>query len=304
LLPSFNWEVKSGSKSDWEGLGVPPECIYLNETLTAAQVLDRYVHTLDGAHVLGPMSVAAGYRQQFDNLLSQMIANHARDHDKDFTTTGDTAALRLETINGSFTIEQRLRARVICTLQTKPGANPVGNCSARVDVLRAPKGQLDALTSFVASQSLTNAKHDDSWLNAVLARMGKVPFDPPHPGRTALAMVHRQAEDFGLTAERRHEAGHELGHEFEEIRDFKQSPHERVMEMLGQAEVKPDWADSALDSLTQIRSGSAVQPITVHTWSSTAGQQYQTCNPNANPNGVLDGSWTETPQVHRNDQPQ
>jgi hypothetical protein len=128
----------------------------------------------------------------------------------------------------------------------------------------------------------------------------KLPFDPPHPDRAALAMVHRQAEDFGWIAERRYERGHE----FENIRDVPERRYERLMKMLKPPDVTPDWADFALDSLPQIDSSGALQPSTVHAWSSSTGQRYGTCNPNANPNGVLAGSWTENTQVHGNDQPQ
>lgn len=114
LLPGFNWVVMQ--KSGWEGLGVPPEHIYLNETLTAAQFLDRYVHTLGVVHVVGPMSVGNTYQQQFDDLIRQMNTNNPKTAEFSVTTTGDATALRIETVNGTFTIEQRLRARVICSL--------------------------------------------------------------------------------------------------------------------------------------------------------------------------------------------
>jgi hypothetical protein len=98
LLPSFNWEVRSKSSQEWEGLGVPPDCIYLKETLTAAQFLDRYVKTLGGTHVVGPMNISPDYRQQLDQLLSQMNANKSSDPKTNMTTTGDAAALRIETV--------------------------------------------------------------------------------------------------------------------------------------------------------------------------------------------------------------
>jgi hypothetical protein len=289
LMPSFNWDVQDKSRSDWEGLGVPPDCVYLNETLTAAQFLDRYVRTLGGAHVVGPMNISAAFRQQLDQLLSQMNANKSSDPKMSMTTTGDAAALRIETVNGTFAIEQRLRARVICTLWPKPLAGIDGNCSARVDVLRAPKGQLDVLVALVDGHNLTTAKHDDRWLSAVMARMGlhgaKPPFDPPHPDRAALAMVYRQAKDFGLTEE------------LERSRMYSTEPLEhryRQMELAPDAigGSVPDWADFALEPRPKVSDDGLVQlGIQERKWSNSSGQWYRTRYPNADPNGTLPGKW-------------
>jgi hypothetical protein len=291
LLPSFNWEVRRKSSQEWEGLGVPPDCIYLNETLTAARFLDRYVKTLSGTHVVGPMNISPDYRQQLDQLLSQMNANKSSDPKTNMTTTGNAAALRIETVNGTFTIEQRLRARVVCKLWSKPIAGVAGNCFARVDVLRAPKGQLDALVELVDSHSLTNAKHDDSWLSAVMAQMGyhgeALPFDPPHLNQTAMAMVRRQAEDLGLTYE---------FEEFERSRMDHTEPvdrqRERIMDRPNSVgSTVPDWADFAVEPRPRRTADGFVQLVVERKWSNSSGQWFLTRFQDAHPNGTLPGKW-------------
>jgi len=68
-----------------------------------------------------------------------------------------------------------------------------------------------------------------------------------------------------------------------------------------------DWVDYALDQQTVNGQGGTVKISSAysHTWSSTVGNQtqwYQTNDPNANPNGVLPGNWTQDTKVHGNGQ--
>jgi hypothetical protein len=69
-----------------------------------------------------------------------------------------------------------------------------------------------------------------------------------------------------------------------------------------------DWVDYALDQQTVVGPGGVakVSSSYTQTWSSTVGNQtqwFQTNDPNANPNGVLSGNWTQDTKVHGNGQP-
>jgi predicted double-glycine peptidase len=69
-----------------------------------------------------------------------------------------------------------------------------------------------------------------------------------------------------------------------------------------------DWVDYALDQKTVADPNtgqvSKVSNSYTHTWvDSTGTVSYQTNDPNANPNGVLQGNWTEQQQVHGNGTP-
>jgi len=284
LLPFFNWQVMSSKNSHFVGpLSMLSECIFLHSTMTAAQFLDSYVKTLGSANIVGPMSISAQYRRQLDELVAKMNAMPPQDPKSSMHTTGDAAALRIETTNGTFIIEQRLRARVVCSLWSKAITDNAGHCIARLDVLRAPKGQLDALVILVDSHDLTNAKNDDEWLSRIVAQMKdqRIHFDPshPHPNKAVLAIVHRQARDFGLAT--REEVERELEELGEPVgRTF------RTMAEIFRPRDGTDWADFALDP----------DPDTMHTWSSSSGERYQTYDPGANPNGVLAGNWTQIQQ--------
>jgi hypothetical protein len=276
LLPIFFWAVSKN-----EELAIGGDCIHLTNALTASQFLDRYAQTLGPVHVVGPSDVGPAYRKQLDGLIEQMDSTASQYPGLGITHTGDAAALRIDATNGTFTIELRLRARVICSLKSKRIVDS-GICLARIDVLRAPKGELDALIDFVDSHNLANAKHEPEWAAAITQRIENDQigrhFDPQHPNTGALAMIHRQADDFGLV---------------------RAEPHEAFMRTLGPAretECMPsDWTDFALAPKAQRTSDGVVSsPYTLFEWSNSTGERYATYNPTASPNGVLAGAWTNT----------
>jgi hypothetical protein len=282
LLPSFSWEIQEKNASAPEGLSESQDCIYLNGTMTAAQFLDRYVGSLRAVHVVGPMSISEGYRQQLDQLISQMNAHELKDPKLRSQSTGDAAAERIEATNGSFTIEQRLRARVVCVTWPKAIAGKLGNCSARLDVLCAPKGQLDALVKLVDSNNLTTAKNDDLWLQRLVEEIRgdhMNHFDPYIPNRVAVASLYRQANDFGLI--QRPRGG---------TRPL--TPFARTQDPM-----TFDWADFVLDfEQPKDPDGTAHAANDPVLWSDSDGQHYRTDDPGANPNGVLTGQWTGEPE--------
>ena len=274
LQPIFQWAV---SKSD--ELHIKGDCIHLRDAPTAAQFLDLYAKTLGVAQVIGPSDVGPAYREQLDALLKQMDAAAAKKPGSIMKQTGDAAAMRLETTNGAFTIEQRLRARVICSFYSKPLVAS-GTCLARIDVLRAPKGELDALIDLADSHNLVSAKNEPEWATAITQRMlndqNGSHFDPPQPNPGAAAMMRRQADDFGL---------------------IHVAPHEEFMRSFGPARetdcMPPDWTDFALTPKGQTTADGVVHlPYSLFVWSSSTGERYATYNPTANPNGVLSGTWT------------
>jgi hypothetical protein len=274
LLPIFQWAVSTG-----DNLAFTRDCIHLRDALTAAQFLDRYAKSLGPVRIVGPSDVGPAYREQLDSLLKKMDAAASQNPGLGMKESGNAAALRLETTDGTFTIEQRLRVRIICSVYSKPTAGS-GNCSARMDVLRAPKGELDALIDVVDSHNLVSAKNELEWATAITQRIRNDQagrhFDPQHSDAGAVRMIHRQADDLGL---------------------IRLELHEAFMRSLGPAKeadcVPSDWTDFALTPKGQTTADGVVHaPYSLFAWSSSTGERYATYNPTANPNGVLAGTWT------------
>src|SRR5579884_3355426 len=116
-MPVFGWRWRPNLRMDNSG------CLPLTGPLTAAEFLAKYVETIPGGvHVVGPMSVTPQYRQAAEKLANianegnnRLMANLRSNH------TFDVAALRVQTVNGSFVIEQRLRTMVECGINNNPG---------------------------------------------------------------------------------------------------------------------------------------------------------------------------------------
>jgi len=174
-----------------------------------------------------------------------------------------------------------------------------------VDVLTAPQGKLDALVQLVDSQNLPHGVNSPQWMQAALARQQR-------QGQQAMA---------ALTAQERQESAM-IYQQFQQIMQRSAAEHQAFMQqqesqfqsamananasMNAQSTAASDWVDYALDQQTVTGAGGTVKVSSAYsqTWSNGAGQWYQTNVPNANPNGVLSGNWTQDTKVHGNGQPQ
>ena len=265
LLPSFNWRIRAKGAAQPERLNPGRLCIDLNGPMTATQFLDRYLRTLDAPRVLGPMNTAAGYREQLDRFLSRMNALPPMGAEVRLRTTGDAAAVRIETTNGTFTIRERLRA---------------------------PTGEFDSLVNLVDRHNLTTAKSDQAWLHQLFGQLRRrrknVSHDRYRTNPDAAAMPYRQAGDFGLV--------HRLPcQRFLACFDGEYPGAERVLtsSLLANYLRTRDWADFALDSMsTRGPDGKPHVAATLRTWRSSDGRRYEIGYSDANPNGVFPGRWT------------
>jgi hypothetical protein len=307
IEPVIGWQWHPNMKGTFNS-----GCANLSGQVSAANFLQYYLGTLQGGvHVVGTMPVAAAYSQwaqglatNANNLASSSPAAMRTTH------TADTAALRIEVVNGTFVVEERLRTVVECSMNTDRStamSNALygGTCWARVDVLTAPQGKLDALVQLVDSQNLPHGVNSPQWMQAALARQQR-------QGQQAMA---------ALTAQERQESAM-IYQQFQQIMQRSAAEHQAFMQqqesqfqsamananasMNAQSTAASDWVDYALDQQTVTGAGGTVKVSSAYsqTWSNGAGQWYQTNVPNANPNGVLSGNWTQDTKVHGNGQPQ
>jgi hypothetical protein len=179
-----------------------------------------------------------------------------------------------------------------------------GGCSAHVDVLRAPKGKLDALAQLVDSHDLVRTPHEDQWLQRVqqtLAQQNERKFnDLVRQEQAGSAMLRQQHEQFMATSRRNHEA-----FMAQQESSFHSSMNNAINAMNARSTAASDWVDYSLDQQTVTGAGGTVKVSSAYsqTWSDGQGHWYQTNNPNTNPNGVLSGNWSLTQKVHGNGTP-
>jgi hypothetical protein len=299
LLPAFNWTFHPSMK----GFRPVNGCLAYTGPMSAADFLNHYVEMVagDGMHVVGPMPVGAAYQQRVAGVAQNMSRIAPNIHG-----SADAAAVRIETVNGTFLIEQRLRAYVECRIAASgPDANG-GGCSAHVDVERAPKGKLDGLCALVDAHDLVRTPHEDAWLQRVQQTMMQRGREDQarltRQEQASQAMLKKQFDDFMATSQRNHEA-----FMAQQESSFRSSMNNANAAMNARTTAASDWVDYALDQQTVIGQGglAKVSSSYTHTWSSTVGNQtqwFQTNDPNANPNGTLSGNWTEDTKVHGNGQ--
>jgi hypothetical protein len=295
LLPAFNWSFHPAIQ-----MKTVAGCLPIQQTLTASQFLDHFVELIPGGvHVTGPMSIAPLYQQRVEKFATNMNANNNGVH-----VTVDTAALRVETVNGSFIIEQRIRAWVECRTNSQLGKFSGGGCSAHIDVLRARKGKLDELVALVDRHDLTKVVNDPQWLAAYMQRQQREGAARMAALRQTearqSAMLRTQYEQMQQTMNRNHEA-----FMAQQESQFHSAMNNANNAMNARTTAASDWVDYALDQQTVSGSGGTVKVSSSYTqtWSNGQNQWFQTNNPNANPNGVLTGNWTLNTKVHGNGQP-
>ncbi|HEY2857614.1 MAG TPA: hypothetical protein VGJ21_04310 [Terracidiphilus sp.] len=298
LLPTFNWSFHPAIR-----MNTIAGCLPYKSTMSAAEFLSHFVELIPGGvHVDGPMSIAQPYRERVEEVASSLNANNRT---PGFHATVDTAALRVETINGSFVIEQRVRVWIGCRTNNQAGVFSGGGCDAHVDVLRAPKGKLDALVALVDAHDLTKPTGDPQWKAAYLQRQSRENAqrmrDLTETENRQLSMIQAQGEQIQETMKRNHEA-----FMAQQESQFQSAMKNANSAMNARTTAASDWVDYALDQQTVYGSGGLAKVSSAYsqTWSNGQNQWFQTNDPNADPNGTLYGNWTRNVKVHGNGQPQ
>jgi hypothetical protein len=300
--PVFGWKWRPQVRAlDTSG------CAPLTGTMTAAQFLQYYIGTMQGGvHVVGTMPVSSQYQQWASGLAAQANQMSSRMVPAlQSQSTADTAALRIETVDGSFVVEQRLRTVVECGVNNSNTTMNGGVCWARVDVLTAPQGKLDALVQLVDSNNLPHGVFDPTWGQAFMARQQQ-------QGNAMLAklaaqekaesqMIYQQFQQIMARSAAEHQAFMQ-----QQESQFQSAMANANASMNAQSTATSDWVDYALNQQTMSGPGGTAKVSSDYsqTWTNGQGQWYQTSVPGTDPNGVLSGTWTPATKVHGNGAPE
>ncbi len=336
-LPFFSWDATSPDGQSqinvlpllgWRwGKGVPNGngCIPLTESLTAADFLQKFAARLKGVRVVGSMPVEDAFRMQEEKFTSNANSQSSR-MPPAFRSqnTGDVAAIRAIDSTGH---EMRLRAAVSC--QERQGNWPGGNCFAKVDILRAPKGQLNALVALVDSHNLLGGHPTEEWKAALMNRLQQ---RNQQEGDARLAEGRRQsaAESQMLNNQyqsnmQRQQANHNA---FMGQMQQQQANHEAFLgqmqsstnssmahtqaNMNARSTAASDMQDYSLDQQTVSGANGTYKTSSQYSnvWSSPVGpansdgRTFGSMNNTIDPNTATDNTWTKDTKVHGNGQPQ
>ncbi len=310
-MPRFDWS--------WGNAPYNPrpkgDCLALDHDISAIDFAQHLANLQKGENFtqmpLNPQ-FARNFRQTIE---ADNAAIQARAGQRPFR--GDAATARFEYLNGTFVIEEHLRVVIRCTHSNQPGLGGRQyfheDCGADVRVLRAPKGKLDALLNLVDNNP-SGAIADDHWLQAynevrqqrTNRLVGQINADTQvmlQQGRDAARVRQQQNQEYLAGQQGRYQ-------EIQRQHDEQQAgyaAHNANQKALMDARHTPasDVTDFALDQQTVSGTGGTVKVPANYSqvWANQSGQYFLTNDLNTNPNGVLDGSWTQQTQVHGNGRP-
>jgi hypothetical protein len=229
------------------------------------------------------------------------------------TNTAEGAAAIVRFNNGTFTMKGLMQTRVDCRHSHIPGHKPMFahdpgladsesyQWTATVRYTVAPEAKFDSVKNISEHQGI-GAKPEPQWLQAYFQRQQQ----------QASQMLNAAAERSRTQLQAQHDS-------FEQSQAVQQHMHEQFLatmqrgtdmsmaatqrNMNARSTATSDWVDYALDQRTVVDPGtgqvSKVSSAYNYTWVDSTGKvSYQTNDPNANPNGVLQGNWTKQAIVH------
>ncbi len=314
-LPRFDWS--------WSNSKFKPQqhddCLDLKQELSAQEFVKYLIGMMQVAYVRDfPLSqemldaqqksldrsnaALADSAKRFDQMNASLPSMKNSRKNEPATQRGSVAAAIAEYRNGTFMIEEQIWVRLMCMhnpINFGPEAGAFSEqCNATVRILRAPKGQLEALLARAEAERL-GATENAEWASKYLQYMNQV----------AQARLNQMNRDANARMQQQHD-------EFERAQAVRSQQHQqflanmqagtdRSMARAAQAAnsrhaIAQDWCDYALDRQTVTGPGGTVKISNAYgqTWTDGSGNYYQTNDPNTNPNGVLKGNWTQTTQVH------
>ena len=309
-LPRLDWSWSNSKFKPQQ----QPDCLNLKQELTAQEFVKYLIGMMQVAYVRDyPISqeVLDAQQKQFERS-NAALANSAKQLDsmtpmkgrksEPPTQRGSMAAAIAEYRNGTFMIEEQIWVKLMCAhnpinLGPDPGVF-AESCNATVRILRAPKGQLDALLAKAEAERLGAAENPE-WVSRYMQYQNQV----------SQARLNQMSRDANARMQQQHD-------EFDRAQAVRSQQHQQFMatmqegtdrSMARAAEaansrhaIAQDWCDYALDRQTVTGPGGTVKISNAYTqtWTDGSGNYYQTNDPNTNPNGVLRGNWSQTTQVH------
>jgi hypothetical protein len=260
-----------------------------------------------------PEEINAKAQKNLADAAAVYAPKYAATNMKQPKQTVELARAVVSSKNGTFKMKGRLMVTVDCMETDYPGMksmlrgmpdrppSTVDKCTANVNYAAAPESQYGALVKSWDTNQM-GAKLLDPWTQAWIQRNNE------QSQRMINNMI--QQSNAQMAAQRQ---------QFNHDQAVRQQMHEQFMQtmqrgtdmsmarananMNARSTSTSDWVDYALDRQTVVDPGtgqvSKVSSSYTHTWVDATGKtSYQTNDVNANPNGVLPGTWTQQTKTH------
>jgi hypothetical protein len=234
-------------------------------------------------------------------------------------TVRELAWATVSSQNGSFALKGRLKVMVECIETQYPGfksilrgmpdrpPSTIDKCTAGVTYFSAPDNQYAAFIRQWDAPGM-GGKAEDAWQQAWIQR---------NNAQSQQAINNMIQQSNAQMAAQRQQFAHDQAVRQQMHEDFMATMQRGTdmsmaranQSMNARSTAASDWVDYALDQKTVMDPNtgqvSKFSSSYTSTWVDSSGRtSYQTNDPNANPNGVLQGSWTRQATVHGNGTPQ
>jgi len=303
-MPRMDWAWGNGPASQQQ-----EGCLPLKQAMSAQDFL-KYVSAILKVEYVSdePIdpAIAASFKKNFDESNAMWAKKYIAAGMTPPTNTGELASANVRYKNGSFVILGRLETNVSCLnnhmkdFRGQPIETHV--CNGGIRYTHAPEAQFK---SAMSAASGIQAAPVQEWLTAYAAAKDR-------QTQQNIAQIQRQGAQAMADSKARND-------QFQQDQATRQRMHQDFlstmqrgtdMSMHQAAQVAnsnhtmaADWTDYALDRQTvrdpntgQI---SKVSSASSYTWVDASGKTaYQTNDPNADPNGSLQGTWTRQQTVH------
>jgi hypothetical protein len=309
-LPALNWRWGTGPMAATK----VNDCLPLTGPLTAQEFLKYLAMTLKVQYVADE-PVPAAQMEAAQRMTEQTNQAEANNYLKPKNTV-DLAAALVSFKNGSFTMKGLLNTRVDCVEQTYPGmksalrgmadrpASTIHHCTANMRYTVAPEAQFAAIRKMWDPPAPVGGQLLDAWVGAWTQRNREQAQAVMQQNlQRTQAQMQAQQQQFNHDQAVRQQMHEQFLATMQRGTDMSMARANASMNARSTA--TSDWVDYALDQKTVMDPNTGqinkVSSSYNHTWVDSTGRtSYQTNDPNANPNGVLPGNWTEQQVVHGN----
>jgi hypothetical protein len=311
-------------RMDWRwGKYLPKQpqkgCLPLSEEISPADFLQT-LSTMMGVEYVGeiPLNAAQAEDQKKWNAEADAQSErYSRTHQQGYEASHvETALAKVRYQNGSFAMEGFLRVNLYCH-RSAFGAPRSGiwseDCNAEVRAVRALAGKLDATVKALdKSGAIMIPRWNQAYQNLAAQRDAQAAQQIAQMGQQQMQLQNQMFNQSMALQQQQHQ-------QFLAAQDARFAVHQQQMNVMNHAQaasvtqhfqnmaakdaIASDWVDTALGQRT-VRDPTSGQVSKVsgmydYTWVDHTGKtSFQTRDPNADPNGHLQGNWTLQQRVH------
>jgi hypothetical protein len=307
-MPSLGWVYFSGPTP----AQAPKDCIPVKGPMTAQQFLQYLAASMKltyGSDVAVPADVNAAAQNQLATSDAKVAGQYAAAHMTPPKNTRELARANVSYQNGTFAMAGQLRVQVDCSQTQQPALGNIpavayNRCTTTTTYYTAPQNELTAALAAWDAPGM-GEQAQNAWSQAWIQRNAQ-------QTQQAIAQMNRQAQQ--AMAAQAQQFQHNMAVQSAMHQQFlatMQAGTDASMaranaSMNAQSTAASDMVDYALDQQTVLDPNtgqiSNVPSAGAYTWVN-GNTNYQTNDANANPNGVMQGTWTKQVVVHGNGTP-